>query len=129
MRTSNRLPVLLALMALVLTAWSPARAGAATPTVATPTVAGLRVVAAPSVAGPKVAAPKVAGPKVASGFAILVDAQTGTVLWTRHATTARAPASLTKMLTALLIRASLPPNAVVVTNRDAARTPPTRLAL
>ncbi|SRR6266542_3572167 len=129
MRTSNRLPVLLALMALVLTAWSPARAGAATPTVATPTVAGLRVVAAPSVAGPKVAGPKVAGPKVASGFAILVDAQTGTVLWTRHATTARAPASLTKMLTALLVRASLRLDTVAVAGRDAAKTPANKLAL
>src|SRR6266542_4905035 len=129
MRTSNRLPVLLALMALVLTAWSPARAGAATPTVATPTVAGLRVVAAPSGAGPKVAGPKVAGPKVASGFAILVDAQTGTVLWTRHATTARAPASLTKMLTALLVRASLRLDTVAVAGRDAAKTPANKLAL
>jgi len=111
MRTTNRLLVSLALVALVLTASSPAPALA----VARPraTVAEVRV----------------AGPRVASGFAILVDAQTGAVLWTRHATTAKPPASLTKMLTALLIRASLPPNTVVVTNRDAARTPPTKLAL
>jgi D-alanyl-D-alanine carboxypeptidase (penicillin-binding protein 5/6) len=47
----------------------------------------------------------------------------------RHATTAKPPASLTKMLSALLIRASLPPNQVVVTNREAARTAPTKLGL
>jgi serine-type D-Ala-D-Ala carboxypeptidase (penicillin-binding protein 5/6) len=111
MRTTNRLLLSLALAALVLTASPPA----------------------PAVAAPRpstvVATPRVPGPKVASGFAILVDAQTGAVLWSRHATTVRPPASLTKMLTALLVRASLPPDVVVVANRDAARTPPTRLAL
>jgi D-alanyl-D-alanine carboxypeptidase len=70
-----------------------------------------------------------AGPKVASGYAILVDAKTGTVMWTRNATTSKPPASLTKMLTALLVRSSLPLNAVAVVGRDAAKAPPTRLSL
>lgn len=71
-----------------------------------------------------------AGPnKVASHFAILVDARSGVVLWSRGATTTRAPASLTKMLTALLVRATLPLNAVAVTTKDAAKTPPSKLAL
>ncbi len=110
MRIPTRLLVSLALLALIVTATSPARADA---------VAELR---AP-------ARPKVAGPKVASRFAILVDARTGAILWRRNATTAKPPASLTKMLTAVLVRASLPLNAVAVTGRDAARAPPSKLAL
>jgi serine-type D-Ala-D-Ala carboxypeptidase (penicillin-binding protein 5/6) len=69
------------------------------------------------------------GPKVASGYAILVDAKTGTVMWSRNSRTSKRPASLTKMLTALLVRSSLPLNAVAVTGRDAAKAPPTRLSL
>ncbi len=77
-----------------------------------------------------VATPRLAGPRsVAAPFAILVDARSGGVLWSRQATTAHAPASLTKMLTALLVRATLPLNAVAVTTRDAATTPPSKLAL
>ncbi len=113
MHTANRLVVALALAALVLTASPAAPAVAARPTSHDAAVANA----------------KFSGPKVASGFAILVDVRTGAVMWTRHATTPRPPASLTKMLSALLIRASLPPNAVVVTNRDAARTAPSKLGL
>jgi D-alanyl-D-alanine carboxypeptidase len=71
-----------------------------------------------------------AGPKaITSRFGILVDARSGAVLWGRSTTAARAPASLSKMLTALLVRATLPLNAVAVTTKDAARTPPSKLAL
>lgn len=113
--TTNRLLVPLALLALTLAAPPRARAEAAA-----------RLAASPP---PSLAPATVAGPKVASRFAILVDARTGAVLWARHATTARAPASLTKMLTALLVRASLPLDTVAVTGKDAARAPPTKLAL
>lgn len=85
--------------------------------------------ATPTNASGKPAPRKPAGPKVASGYAILVDARTGTVMWTRNATTSKPPASLTKMLTALLVRSSLPLNAVAVVGRDAAKAPPTRLSL
>jgi D-alanyl-D-alanine carboxypeptidase (penicillin-binding protein 5/6) len=78
-----------------------------------------------SLAGTTLAGP----PKVTAGFAILVDARSGAVLWSRRATAARAPASLTKMLTALLVRATLPLDAVMVTTKEAARTPPSKLAL
>ncbi|HZD01729.1 MAG TPA: hypothetical protein VFA46_16510, partial [Actinomycetes bacterium] len=74
---------------------------------------------------PAPAAPK----KVVSRFAILVDARSGAVLWSRGATAPRAPASLTKMLTALLVRATMPLDAVMVTTRDAAKTSPSKLAL
>jgi D-alanyl-D-alanine carboxypeptidase len=125
MHTTNRLLVALALVGLVLTASSPA------PALATTRPAGGGATLGVTLARPSAVAvtPRAPGPKVASGFAILVDARTGAVMWTRHATTSRPPASLTKMLSALLIRASLPPTAVVVTNRDAARTAPTRLGL
>lgn len=94
--------------------------------------AGVTLPAAASAPGPSPTTPALApaGPnKVASHFAILVDARSGMVLWSRGATTTRAPASLTKMLTALLVRATLPLNAVAVTTKDAARTPPSKLAL
>jgi len=112
MRARLRLLVPVTLLVLVATGLVPARADAV-PRPAPPAPAGAK-------AGPG---------QVASRFAVLVDARSGTVLWSRHATTARAPASLTKMLTALLVRASLPVDAVAVAGRDAARTPPSRLAL
>jgi D-alanyl-D-alanine carboxypeptidase len=120
---SSRLLVWLALLALTIAAPPPGGAAAATRprTSALPALSALPASAS--------APGRVAGPKVASGFAILVDARTGAVLWNRRATTARAPASLTKMLSALLVRASLPLDAVAVTGRDAARAPPTKLAL
>jgi len=97
---------------------------------ATPSAAGhTPALATPTNAGGKPAPRKPAGPKVASGYAILVDARTGRVMWTRNATTSKPPASLTKMLTALLVRSSLPLNAVAVVGRDAAKAPPTRLSL
>jgi D-alanyl-D-alanine carboxypeptidase len=62
-------------------------------------------VAAP---GRPAAAPSAAGsPRVVSRHAILVDAGDGAVLWGRGSRTPRPPASLTKMLTALAVRASL----------------------
>lgn len=109
MRILTRLLVSLALLALIVTATSPARADA--------------------IAEPRTSGPKAAAPKVASRFAILVDARSGAILWSRNATTAKPPASLTKMLTAVLVRTSLPLNAVAVTGRDAARAPPSKLAL
>ncbi len=96
---------------------------AAAPTVDAGSLRSFATAAAPAEAR------KPAGPKVASGYAILVDARTGAVMWTRNATTSKPPASLTKMLTALLVRASLPLNAVAMAGRDAAKAPPTRLSL
>jgi serine-type D-Ala-D-Ala carboxypeptidase (penicillin-binding protein 5/6) len=71
----------------------------------------------------------VAGPKVGSGYAILVDAGSGEVLWARNPHVARPPASLTKMLTALVANASLAHRQVAVAGRDAAARPATRLSL
>jgi D-alanyl-D-alanine carboxypeptidase len=91
---------------------------------------GAGVTAPAAVAAQRGATATVAGPKpVISTSAILVDASTGAVLWSRGATTPRRPASLTKMLTALLVRATLPLSTVAVTTRDAAKAPPTKLAL
>jgi D-alanyl-D-alanine carboxypeptidase len=122
-----------------LSAAAPAEArspGSLPPEAVRPAAGHALALATPSAAGhmlalatPANGGRKPAGPKVASGQAILVDAKTGTVMWTRNATTSKPPASLTKMLTALLVRSSLPLNAVAVVGRDAARTPPTRLSL
>jgi D-alanyl-D-alanine carboxypeptidase len=70
-----------------------------------------------------------AGPRVLARSAILVDAASGAVLWSRDPATPRAPASLTKMLTALLVRATLPLDAVAVAGKDAASAAPTKLGL
>jgi D-alanyl-D-alanine carboxypeptidase len=69
------------------------------------------------------------GPRVDSRYAILVDAASGEVLWRRNSRRPRAPASLTKMLTALIVRASLDPDSQAVASRAAARQPARRLAL
>jgi D-alanyl-D-alanine carboxypeptidase len=66
---------------------------------------------------------------VRARYAILVDPQTGEVLWGRRSRTATAPASLTKMLTALAVRASLDLDAVTVASRKAAAQPARRLAM
>jgi D-alanyl-D-alanine carboxypeptidase len=85
----------------------------------------------PGRAGPASAAPKAApGPEgVRAGYAILVDPATGAVLWGRRSRTSVPPASLTKMLTALAVRASLDLDGVTVASRVAARQPARRLAM
>ena len=62
-------------------------------------------------------------PRVRARYAILVDPATGAVLWGRRSRTPAPPASLTKMLTALAVRASLDLDAVSVASRAAARQP------
>jgi D-alanyl-D-alanine carboxypeptidase len=137
MPTTKNLLVPLLLAASILALPSSAVAAPAAEARPLRSPAPSAVLAAPSAAGHSLALAtpakggrnKPAGPKVASGYAILVDARTGTVMWTRNATTSKPPASLTKMLTALLVRSSLPLNAVTVVGRDAATAPPTRLSL
>ena len=51
---------------------------------------------------------------VRARYAILVDPATGAVLWGRRSRTPAPPASLTKMLTALAVRASLDLDAMTV---------------
>src|SRR4029453_17913791 len=70
------------------------------------------------------AAPRPArGPAQRTGArtAILVDPATGPVLWSRRSRMPVPPASLTKMLTALAVRASLDMDAMTVASRASAR--------
>jgi D-alanyl-D-alanine carboxypeptidase len=108
MRSRHHLPLRLLLVAGVL-------------------VAGL----VPVRVGPAGAAPKAApGPEgVRARYAILVDPATGAVLWGRRSRTSVPPASLTKMLTALAVRASLDLDGVTVASPVAARQPARRLAV
>jgi D-alanyl-D-alanine carboxypeptidase (penicillin-binding protein 5/6) len=69
------------------------------------------------------------GPQVGSRYAILVDAASGEVLWARNPHVAKPPASLTKMMTALVAHATLPQRQVAVAGKDAATRPATRLSL
>ena len=74
-------------------------------------------------AGPPVA-DVVAGPShITADAAVLIDAVTGRVLWSRASTEARAPASTTKMMTALVALEQGVPDAVVTVSRRAAATP------
>jgi hypothetical protein len=66
---------------------------------------------------------------VRARYAILVDPATGAVLWGRRSRTPVPPASLTKMLTALAVRASLDLDGVTVASPAAARQPARRLAM
>jgi D-alanyl-D-alanine carboxypeptidase len=77
------------------------------------------------------AAPAVPGPgrEVRARYAILVDPASGEVLWSRRSRTPAPPASLTKMLTALAVRASLGLDGVTVASRASVRQPARRLAL
>jgi D-alanyl-D-alanine carboxypeptidase len=85
----------------------------------------------PGLATPAGAAPRApSGPKeVRARHAILVDPATGAVLWGRRSRAPAPPASLTKMLTALAVRASLDLDEVTVASRQAARQPARRLAM
>jgi D-alanyl-D-alanine carboxypeptidase len=97
---------------------------------ARPLLPVLVVLAAVLVAAPaRPAAAAEGGPRVVSRHAILVDADAGAVLWGRGSRTPRPPASLTKMLTALAVRASLDLDGRVAASRVAARQPARRLAI
>jgi D-alanyl-D-alanine carboxypeptidase len=78
-------------------------------------------------AAPK--APAGPGKEVRARYAILVDPATGEVLWGRRSRTPAPPASLTKMLTALAVRASLELDTVTVASKAAAAQPARRLAV
>jgi serine-type D-Ala-D-Ala carboxypeptidase (penicillin-binding protein 5/6) len=92
-----------------------------------PVTIALAAVLAAAPARPAAAAP--GGPQVVSRHAILVDAGGGEVLWGRGSRTPRPPASLTKMLTALAVRASLDLDGRVAASRVAATQPARRLAV
>jgi D-alanyl-D-alanine carboxypeptidase len=100
---------------------------------ARPTLAVLLLLAAVLVATPPrpaaAAPPPAGGPRVAARAAIVVDAGSGAVLWGRSSRTPRPPASLTKMLTALTVRASLDLRGRVSASRLAAGQPARRLAV
>jgi serine-type D-Ala-D-Ala carboxypeptidase (penicillin-binding protein 5/6) len=83
----------------------------------------------PAAAAQPVAARAARAPVVVSRFAILVDPATGEVLWQRNPTVARPPASLTKMLTAVTVRASLPMQRRLIVSPSADRTPANALRL
>jgi serine-type D-Ala-D-Ala carboxypeptidase (penicillin-binding protein 5/6) len=81
------------------------------------------------VPGQASAGPGSPAPGVRARYAILVDPASGAVLWGRRSRTPAPPASLTKMLTALAVRASLDLDDVTVASRTAARQPARRLAM
>jgi D-alanyl-D-alanine carboxypeptidase (penicillin-binding protein 5/6) len=83
--------------------------------------AGPAVAADPSPTPPPAVA--VAAPHVTADAGILLDARTGRVLWGRDADTPRAPASTTKMMTALLALELGHPDDVVTVPPEAAATP------
>src|SRR5215212_11519788 len=90
----------------------------------------MAVVVAAGGTGRAAAAPGAPGPSaVRARYAVLVDPATGAVLWGRRSRTPAPPASLTKMLTALAVRASLDLDDVTVASRAAARQPARRLAM
>jgi D-alanyl-D-alanine carboxypeptidase (penicillin-binding protein 5/6) len=104
----------------LMTRWGLARLAAAV-------MLALGLVAGPLPPASATAGP--AGPKVTAHSAILVDIADGSVLWQRNPTVRRAPASLTKMLTALTVKASLPMTRRLIVSPSADRTEANRLGL
>jgi D-alanyl-D-alanine carboxypeptidase len=96
-------------------------------------VLAVGLIATPIPQAPRAAAaptpPASAGPKVTAHSAILVDAADGSVMWQRNPTVRRAPASLTKMLTALTAKASLPMQRRMIVSPSANKVPASHLAL
>lgn len=78
-------------------------------------------------AGVACAAPS--SPRVQAPSALLMDAGTGTVLWSRGAATPRPPASTTKMMTALLVAESGRLDEEITVSERAAATPESSLNL
>ena len=68
-------------------------------------------------------------PKLAGAAAILVDANTGRVLWGEHAHERRHVASTTKIMTALLALRKLRPHDIVTVDRTVPRVPLVREGL
>lgn len=58
-------------------------------------------------------------PKVSAASAIVLDAETGKVLWEKDADTLRFPASTTKVMTALLLAERTQPDDVISTPKEA----------
>ncbi len=68
-----------------------------------------------------------APPPVTAASAVLMDTASGTLLWSRDPSARRAPASLTKIMTALVVRSHDSPAQVVVVSSLAAATPGSRM--
>ncbi len=83
-------------------------------------VAGLAALVAGGAAS---GAPLVKGPKVKAPAAIVIDARTGQILWSKREHMRRPIASTTKIMTALVAMERLRPNDVVRVTREAARVP------
>ena len=66
-------------------------------------------------------------PTLSAVSALLMDDASSTVLWTRQPQARRAPASLTKMMTALVVRADDPLSSVFIISALAAATPGSRM--
>ncbi|MCL4544065.1 MAG: D-alanyl-D-alanine carboxypeptidase [Chloroflexi bacterium] len=68
-------------------------------------------------------------PSLTAQSALLMDADSRQILWSFRPNERRAPASLTKMMTALLVRSYDPLDRVVVISPEAAATPGSRMGL
>ncbi len=101
----------LALMLIVL--W-PQAALAVPPSGAWPAVPEMPLAIPADVASP---------PRVTADAAVLIDYTTGRILWSKDANAPRAPASTTKMMTALVALELGHPDALVTVSRSAAATP------
>lgn len=71
---------------------------------------------------PSVGPPPVKPPAIQASSAILVDADTGQVLYERSADTLRAPASTTKIMTAILLLENTKPADVLIASKRASET-------
>ena len=107
----------------------PAPAAAApSPTIASAPAAKPLPPVAPLLHGPPTLAGRLSA-RLAASSAIVVDADTGQVLWTKNAHTRRPVASTTKIMTALLAMRALKPNDLVRVDPAVTRVPLVREGL
>jgi serine-type D-Ala-D-Ala carboxypeptidase (penicillin-binding protein 5/6) len=106
---------------------APAVAGPSTPPVARASPAVERAPRPPVADRPAIRTVRV--PKFAARAAIVLDLATGTILLARHPDARMPVASLTKIMTAMLVQASTRPGDVVRVSRKAASQEPTNVEL
>jgi serine-type D-Ala-D-Ala carboxypeptidase (penicillin-binding protein 5/6) len=116
-----------AVAASVLIAALAATAGAtSTPP---PTPVGLKGSPSPFPTALETPRPAPRPPAIRTRLAVLEDARTGQVLYAKRATDRHPIASLTKMMTALIVLGRTEPDDIVTVSRTAALTPPSDIGL
>jgi len=117
---------LLATLLVVAALWGGSASATSTPP---PTPVGPHHSPSPFPTVLRTPRPRPTPPRIAAGAAVLEDMRTGQILYAKQATQRRPVASLTKIMTALLVLRRSNLNDIVSVDAEAAHTPPSNLQL